>query len=35
MDSYCKKIVDDIYLKYDKDRLNQLERKSVKNYFKD
>jgi hypothetical protein len=35
MDNYCKKFVEDIFLKHDKDRSNVLERKELKNWVRD
>ena len=35
MDSYCKKFVEDIFLKHDNDRSNVLERKELKNWVRD
>ena len=35
MDSYCKKFVEDIFLKHDKDRSNVLERKQLKTWVRE
>lgn len=35
MDSFCKKFVEDIFLKHDKDRSNILERKELKSWVRD
>lgn len=35
MDSYCKKFVEDIFLRHDRDLSNVLERKEIKGWIKD
>lgn len=35
MDSFCKKFVEDIFLKHDNDRSNVLERKELKRWVQD
>lgn len=35
MDAYCKKFVDDIFTKHDKDRNNVLERKELKSWIRE
>lgn len=35
MDSYCKKFVEDIFLRHDSDRSNVLEKRELKSWVRD